>query len=246
MKALKMGEYKRDCYGFTLIELLIVIAIISILAAMLLPALKNARASAVRAVCLNNQKQLCSAVGHYVNDYNDYACWGCFNQIGAVSLPAAEYKVYPFYIGEYLNVKVPSGVPVYVPNTVFQCPSPVCYPKDTVGGTTNKHPTYNYGGVVLRRADIGGGVLKLTRMTQIHNPNGALVFVDGFTNGEMGQNRSYANGVCNNLWAIFELNPNDVIYRPNWYAHGTGLNAIFLDGHAIGWSAVNRSGFPLK
>ncbi|RMD76588.1 MAG: prepilin-type N-terminal cleavage/methylation domain-containing protein, partial [Lentisphaerae bacterium] len=55
-------------YPFSLIELLVVITVISILVAMLLPALQSARAKAHSAACLNNMKQAFLAIGLYTDE----------------------------------------------------------------------------------------------------------------------------------------------------------------------------------
>ncbi len=61
--------------GFTLIELLVVIAIIGVLAALLFPSLRQARARARQTSCSSNLRQLSLAVTMYRDDHNEMPDW---------------------------------------------------------------------------------------------------------------------------------------------------------------------------
>ena len=57
--------------AFTLVELLVVMAIVTILAALLLPALSGARQKSHRAACLSNLRQIGVAFTLYLGDFQD-------------------------------------------------------------------------------------------------------------------------------------------------------------------------------
>lgn len=142
---MKKRNALQPTHGFTLIELLVVVTIISVLIALLLPALSGARDMAKEVVCQNNVRQMSMAFRMYADDYNDFLhpiarggnpydnCWGPWpdwyrkylypNSIYSANGHPNDYPIFWCPNWEKSEVKISDPNRTWVPTSYWLSPS---------------------------------------------------------------------------------------------------------------------------
>lgn len=219
-----MNQPHRTIRAFTLIELLVVIAIIAILAAMLLPALSRAKASAQRTACMSKLKQWGLALTLYYDDNNNYlpreaettgSSLMNWAQIVATDGSDVWYNALPREIklkgaADYLTDK--PGF--YNRQSLLHCPTALLDKNVALDGFVYFSLSMN--------SKLIDGTAKTIKVTSIQRPPQTVIFLENRLKGEakvdpaqsdtdLGQPSSYANRFA--------------------ARHGGVGNLVFTDGH---------------
>jgi prepilin-type N-terminal cleavage/methylation domain-containing protein/prepilin-type processing-associated H-X9-DG protein len=220
---------------FTLIELLVVIAIIAILAAMLLPALKRAKAVAQGAVCLSQLKQLGLAMQGYAEDNLDRFPYGNWSN-ATNTIQVSWDDLISGYTGRDLTQAEMNQTQAPEARKLYVCPAdqtvqihtgkPRSYTMSRgssagSGAAPSDGPSFIWGiGNSVNDPDPPWGA----KISQIVDPSGTILLTE--RGSAVGSNNLLGNGSKS-----VTDNPNGQVSGVMF--HGNGMNYLHCDGHAI-------------
>jgi prepilin-type N-terminal cleavage/methylation domain-containing protein/prepilin-type processing-associated H-X9-DG protein len=200
--------------AFTLIELLVVIAIVAVLAAILFPVFARAKSAAKQSVCLSNNKQIGTAMMLYLNDNNDLFP-------GSVNSDA----LWMFWIAQYVS-KPPKNWDQPKDN-VYSCPEnpnlqlvgvevfdPYPGLPQSLGLTLRDGEYAWHNSYAINDAVIGETGMEFIVATAWGDPANEYLMMESTFDTDMDSNDVSA--------------PKKELF----IGHNTGLNMLYVDGHA--------------
>lgn len=211
-----MSASRKHC-AFTLVEMLVTVAIIVVLAALIIPTIKNSVEGSRSTKCVSNLRQIYTAAAAWSND-ND-------GNIVPVFFPwdpnsASSLKNWTGLLAPYLGRTSTNEF-----TSANDLPVAVCPSEPGKFG-------YGYNYLYLSWIQPARERYQLKRQVSVYRPSETVMFVDSHNSSD--PNRAFSN------WRPFVRSPEtaswQAAYLPS-FRHRSHANVLWLDGHVSAESA---------